>query len=139
VTLSDYAATCVNNAEAINPRCCIGQAMMKANSSPGENVMLKSIIVSGLIFFCAAVSTARAQVTLDVSKITCDQFTGYKITNPQNIAIWLSGYYSGKRDTTIVETQTLVANAKELRDYCIRNPQTPVMRAVETLFDKDKK
>jgi hypothetical protein len=51
----------------------------------------------------------------------------------------LSGYYSGKRDSTLVETQTLVANAKKLRDYCIRNPQTPVMRAVETLFDKDKK
>jgi acid stress chaperone HdeB len=101
--------------------------------------MMKSIIVAGLIFSFAAVPSARAQVTLDVAKITCDQYTGYKITNPQNIAIWLSGYYSGKRDSTIVETQTLVANAKKLRDYCIRNPQTPIMRAVETLFDKDKK
>ena len=82
---------------------------------------------------------ARAQVTLDVSKITCDQFAGYKVTNPQNIAIWLSGYYNGKRDNTILDTQNLIANAKKLRDYCIRNPQTLVMRAVETLFDKDKK
>ena len=30
-------------------------------------------------------------------------------------------------------------NAKKLRDYCVRNPQTPVMRAVETLFSPDKK
>lgn len=101
--------------------------------------MMKSIIASALIFFFAAVPSARAQVTIDVSKITCDQYVGYKVTNPQNIAIWLSGYYGGKRDSTIVDTQSLTANAKKVRDYCIRNPQTPVMRAVETLFDTNKK
>src|SRR5437588_4311079 len=99
--------------------------------------MMKLVVGAGLILAIAA-PVARAQVTLDVSKITCDQFTGYKVTNPQNIAIWLSGYYNGKRDNTIVETQSLIADAKKLRDYCIRNPQAPVMRAVETLFDKVK-
>ena len=89
-------------------------------------------------FAIAAVPAARAQVTLDVSKITCDQFTGYKITNPQNIAIWLSGYYNGKRGNTILDTQGLAANAKKLQDYCIQNPQTAVMHAVETLFSVDK-
>jgi acid stress chaperone HdeB len=59
------------------------------------------VIASGLILAFAAVPPARAQVTLDVSKITCDQYTGYKITNTQNIAIWLSGYYHGSGDTTL--------------------------------------
>ena len=36
---------------------------------------------------------ARAQVMVDVSKITCDQFVTYKIVNPEYLAIWLSGYY----------------------------------------------
>jgi acid stress chaperone HdeB len=90
------------------------------------------------IVFLGAVPAARAQVTLDVSKITCDQFAGYKITNPQNIAIWLSGYYNGKRGSTTLDTQKLIANAKELRSYCLRNPQTLVMQAVETLFGKDR-
>ena len=61
--------------------------------------MLKLIALSGSILALAA--PARAQVTIDVSKITCDQYVGYKVTNPQNIAIWLSGYYSGKRDSTV--------------------------------------
>jgi acid stress chaperone HdeB len=38
---------------------------------------------------------ARAQVMVDVSKITCDQFATYKIANPEYIAIWLNGYYHG--------------------------------------------
>jgi hypothetical protein len=42
-------------------------------------------------------------MTLDVSKISCEQFSGYKITDPQKIAIWLSGYYHGKQGSTILD------------------------------------
>ncbi len=96
-------------------------------------------LISGSILAFGAVSIARAQVTLDVAKITCDQFTGYKITDPQNIAIWLSGYYNGKRGNTVLDTQGLQANAKKLQEYCIRNPQIPVMNAVETLLKPDSR
>ena len=44
-------------------------------------------IAVGLIFALETVPAVRAQVTVDVSKITCDQFNGYKVTNPKNIAI----------------------------------------------------
>ncbi len=72
--------------------------------------------------------------TLDVSKVTCDQYVGYTITNPQNIAIWLSGYYNGKRGNPIVDTQGFDAHTKKLQDFCF-NPATPVMQATETLFE----
>src|ERR1043166_5421554 len=83
-----------------------------------RKVMMKSMLVpSGLILALGAVPAARAQVTVDVAKITCDQFTGYKITNPDNIAMWLSGYYNGRRGNTILDTQGLAANTKKVRDY----------------------
>jgi acid stress chaperone HdeB len=88
-------------------------------------------VAVGLILGLGTIPPAGAQVTLDVAKITCDQYTGYKISNPQNIAIWMSGYYHGKRGDTTLETQALVANAKKVRDYCRRNPQTLLMEAVE--------
>ena len=94
--------------------------------------------VSALIFALGTAPAARAQVMLDVSKITCEQFAGYKITTPQNIAIWLSGYYHGKRGDTALETQALIANAKKVRDYCFRNPQTLVMDAVEKLLGESR-
>jgi acid stress chaperone HdeB len=93
-----------------------------------------AVVLLGLMFALAAVPAARAQVTWDVSKVTCDQYTGNKITNRQNIAIWLSGYYHGKRGDTTLETQALIADAKKVRDYCLRNPQTLVMDAVEKLL-----
>ncbi len=93
-----------------------------------------SAIALGLSLALEPIPDARAQVTIDVSKITCDQYIGHKVTSPQNIAIWLSGYYHGKRGDTTLDTQALIANAKKLRDYCFRNPQTLVMNAVEKVL-----
>jgi acid stress chaperone HdeB len=114
------------------------EEMVTARSaSHQENVMIKLILgAMAFILFVGTTSMARAQVTLDVAKVTCEQFRSYKITRPENIAIWLSGYYQGKRGDTTLDTQSLMANARKLQTYCGRNPQTPVMQAVETLFGK---
>jgi len=85
--------------------------------------------VSGLL-----TSGASAQVTIDVGKITCNQFALYKVSDPDTIAVWLHGYYSGKRGNTVVEVEKLKANVKELRDYCLQNPDKPLLEAVETLI-----
>ena len=101
--------------------------------------MIKFILVAlGLILALETVPLAQAQVTLDISKVTCDQFHAYKITNPQNIAIWVNGYYHGKRGDVTLDTQRLVESARKLRDYCRRNRETLVLEAVETLFAKER-
>jgi acid stress chaperone HdeB len=114
------------------------EGMLTAKSaSHQENMMIKLILgAMAFIFFVGTTSMARAQVTLDVAKVTCEQFRSYKITRPENIAIWLSGYYQGKRGDTTLDTQSLMANARKLQTYCGRNRETPVMQAVETLFGK---
>jgi acid stress chaperone HdeB len=95
-------------------------------------------VALGLTLSLERVPAAQAQVTLEVSKITCEQYHAYKVTNPQNIAIWVNGYYHGKRGDVTLDTQRLVENARKLRDYCRRNRQTLVLEAVETLFAKDR-
>ena len=95
-------------------------------------------VALGLTLSLERVPAAQAQVTLEVSKITCEQYKAYKVTNPQNIAIWVNGYYHGKRGDVTLDTQRLVENARKLRDYCRRNPQTLVMQAVETLFATER-
>ena len=96
--------------------------------------MTKLMSAFCIILIGGAFQPVRAQVTLDLAKVTCDQWAGYKITNPQNIAFWLSGYYNGKRGNTVLDTQTLAAETQRLRDFCIVNPQLPVMQAVEKIM-----
>jgi hypothetical protein len=102
--------------------------------------MIRLVLIALILMVTLGlVPEVQAQVTMDVAKISCDQYTSFKITDPQNIAIWLSGFYNGKRDTTVVDTQGLKEDAKKVWDYCIRNPKIPVMKAVETVLKPDSK
>ena len=82
----------------------------------------------------SASSPLSAQVTIDVAKIDCQQFATYKIAHPDRIAIWLNGYFHGKRGDLIVDTQELAGNTDEVQEYCLKNPEVPLMQAVETIF-----
>jgi len=88
----------------------------------------------GLVLALAAVPVAEAQVTIDIAKITCEQFLGYKIINPNDIAMWLSGYRNAQRGNTVIDVETLAAQKRDLQDYCLRNLKVPVMQAIDTLF-----
>ncbi len=80
-----------------------------------KRVRLSMMTALSTLVMC---SLAGAQVRIDVAKITCDQFTLYKVTDPQNIAIWLSGYYHGRRNDTTVDTLELAAYQQKVKDYC---------------------
>jgi acid stress chaperone HdeB len=96
------------------------------------------LMVAALLLAMLGGAGARAQVTVDVAKITCDQLTLYKITDPQNIALWLSGYYNAKRNNTVVDTQQLAANTQKIKQYCMLKPDSTVMQAVESVFGAQK-
>ena len=81
----------------------------------------------------------QAQTTIDVSKITCAQWLTFEVADPKFIALWLSGYYNGKRDNTVVEVQAFQDDIKKLTKFCIGNPETFFMKAVETMIIQSKK
>jgi acid stress chaperone HdeB len=80
------------------------------------------------------ISPLNAQVAIDVAKINCQQFATYKVANPDRLAIWLDGYFHGKRGDLSVDTQELDASTDKLKAYCLKNPDVLLMQAVEALF-----
>jgi acid stress chaperone HdeB len=105
-----------------------------------SNIMTKpKVALAALAIAFITASTAQAQVLVDVSKITCEQFILWKITDPDKIALWLSGYYNGKRGNTIIDTKSLEENENKVKDYCRANNLKPtVMQAVEALMATNK-
>ena len=102
--------------------------------------MHPKLAVSGLLLAFASASSAQAQTTIDVSKITCDQYVHSKISTPNIIAAWLSGYYNAKRNNRLIDTQALQDNVSKLQNYCYeeKNFKVPVMKAIEEVFGKKK-
>jgi acid stress chaperone HdeB len=78
-----------------------------------------------------AVLPARAQVTVDMSKITCEQYILFTMGDPKDIAMWLSGYYNAKRNNTVLDVQEFRDAGKKVMDYCQLNLKTTVMDAAE--------
>jgi acid stress chaperone HdeB len=101
-------------------------------------IMYPKPIVTGLVLssIVFATASAQAQVIVDVSKITCDQYVHAKITTPNLIAAWLSGYYNAKRNNTIIDLDTLEDNVSKVKNYCYdeKNFKVPIMKAVEQVL-----
>ena len=90
------------------------------------------------IFALGASGFAQAQVTVDVTKVNCDQFVHHKISEPRLIAAWLSGYYNAKRNNRVIDLQTLEDNMTKVKNYCSdeKNFKVPVMKAVGQVLGK---
>ena len=91
--------------------------------------MVRLMLTFGALL--ALTQAVSAQTTIDVTKITCEQYQLFKVADPQKIAIWLSGYYHGQKNNPVLETQQLDAQAKKLMDLCYTNRNTPVMQVIE--------
>ena len=78
--------------------------------------MSKSLAALCLVATLASAQPVGAQVTVDLSKVTCNQWVGYKITNPQNIALWLSGFQHGKRGDTVVLSNGMIGKVVRVEE-----------------------
>ena len=78
----------------------------------------------------------QAQVTIDVTKITCNQFLASQVTNSRTLGIWLNGYVNGTRGKTMIEP--LAAGHLDLAAYCKSHMDTPVLDAARNVFGADK-
>jgi len=94
---------------------------------------LPKLALLGLASSLLAVPPARAQVTIDVTKITCEQFISWSLTDPRYIILWLHGYTNGKRNNTLIDQEQLKEDGAKVRDYCRSNRTNSVMQAVEAV------
>lgn len=90
---------------------------------------------SGFALGILWISLAHGQVTIDMSKLTCKQFYFSKL-DTQTLSMWLSGFYNGKRNSTVVDVQKLKNNIEKLSRFCRQNQNLDVlvMDAVERVL-----
>jgi hypothetical protein len=55
-----------------------------------------------------------------------------------DVVLWLSGYYNGKRNNTIIEPLTINKNEDKINSYCNQHRETTVMDAVKNVLGFDK-
>ena len=88
--------------------------------------MLKLFVGTLLIVFAA--QSVQAQLTVDVSKITCEQFN--VLEKQDSVAIWLSGFYHGQKRDPVLETNVFEETLRKYRVAC-RLPDNFKRRVME--------
>ena len=78
--------------------------------------VVRSLILLATLISVFGISAGRAQETIDIAKITCDQFLTGQIYDAQTFSIWLNGYYSGMRHDTVVDVSALKSHALDMMD-----------------------
>jgi acid stress chaperone HdeB len=104
------------------------------DNNMGERNMKFRIWLTCSVLALLLQTMAHAQVTIDITKITCREFLIGRILPTSSMALWFSGYYNGKRGATTIDASTVKPNADKVSDYCGLHQDETVMHAVETLF-----
>jgi acid stress chaperone HdeB len=88
-----------------------------------------------VLILALSLCSAQAQVSIDVSKVTCDQFVHGKVGATRTVAAWLSGFYNGRQNNQVVDTQAFETSLSKLEQFCYqeKNFNMPVLQAIESI------
>jgi acid stress chaperone HdeB len=99
-------------------------------------------------FVCATVAAAllaaspvKAQA-IDMSTITCADFSGRLADQMANMMFWLEGYYTEDDDRTTIDFAEFKSTLEKLLVYCSNNPTVGLLTAADKVMsgggdDKD--
>src|SRR5215469_1497178 len=106
---------------------------------PTEVTVKSRLLFTSALFLFVQIATMQAQEAVDVAKITCQQILKEDLASPtHDIVLWLSGYYNGKRNSTIINLRTINNDEEKVRLYCYKNLDTTVLDAIKNVLGLDK-
>jgi HdeA/HdeB family len=99
---------------------------------------ISSIRLAALLLLLTGPATA--QMTVDVAKITCRQYLFDRTFSPRApmIANWLSGYFNGQKNNTVVDLGVMAKNKDKVEDYCRMNQDVTLIEAAKNALGLPK-
>lgn len=96
-------------------------------------------LVAGLLFHLVTDTFARAEIPLDLSRITCKKLLLGTPILQDNVAYWLNGYYNGKRgNKVVVDVVGMKDYVNRFEQYCLMNEDVTVLKAAEDVLGSGK-
>jgi hypothetical protein len=99
---------------------------------------MKRLLIGLSIAGAFAPSLGQAQVMIDMTAVTCEEFLKMPPEQEGNFAAWMSGYYNQKTSSTVVDLDALVKNIENVKTWCASNPKESVMAGLQRAVDKMK-
>jgi len=82
------------------------------------------LAVSGLALLPSA---GRAQLMIDMGKVTCGQYIAMPPDQSRIFSAWMSGWFNQKTGYVWVNLNAYARNVENVKSWCAANPQELVM------------
>jgi acid stress chaperone HdeB len=99
-------------------------------STAGKS-MRRALFIASAMFIPGVAVPAKAQVVVEMSRITCGQFIDYSFDRQEVIGAWMSGFFNASQDRKILDITRYQENSKRVSDYCKKHRKEPLMSAIQ--------
>ena len=93
--------------------------------------MTPKAIATAALLAALSATPARAQLVVDMSLISCDQF----LKSPQErravLSAWMGGYYSAMKNLTTIDARYVMRNSQKVATYCKKAKNETLMSAIQ--------
>lgn len=76
-------------------------------------------------------SVAYAQVTIDMSRITCAEYLAMAPARSAEFSAWMSGWFNQKSGYVFVDLNAYSRNVANVKSWCATNPAETVMAGLQ--------
>ena len=112
---------------------CSSSGVIRGIPAKGTSKMKLRLIGAAFAISLLPV-TANAQVTIDMSALTCDQYLAMSPSMSRDFSAWMSGWYSYQTRRRFVDVLAHQKNIESLKSWCQFRPQASVMNALQSLI-----
>lgn len=93
--------------------------------------MIRKIALAGFAIALSMTAPANAQVTIEMSEITCKDFAGYDAETQDFIGNWMRGYWMSSKNLTVIDSKYVKRNTAKIARYCKKLPKSKLMDAIQ--------
>jgi acid stress chaperone HdeB len=93
--------------------------------------MIRKIALAGFAIALSMTAPASAQVTIEMSDITCKDFAGYDPETQDFIGNWMRGYWMSSKNLTVIDSKYVKRNTAKIARYCKKLPKSKLMDAIQ--------
>ncbi len=92
---------------------------------------MKKLALSLLAAAAFVPSTANAQLTINMSQITCGQYLAMPPDQAALFQAWMSGWFNQKKGFIYVDLNAYGANIASIKSWCASYPNQTVMSGLQ--------
>jgi acid stress chaperone HdeB len=92
---------------------------------------MKKLVFCLTLAATMASAVAHAQVTIDMSRVTCAQYLAMPPTQAADFSAWMSGWFNQKNGYVFVDLNAYARNVANVKSWCASNPAQTVMAGLQ--------